>query len=206
MDRELTGYLPPALREVADFQAISAANGPEIALAWEALALVMADQFLDSAGEKGVGMWEKELGLYPKDTDALAARKLRLRAAWDMRPPFTAGWLLEWLKARYGALGAVKAAYDPDRYRLTVRAPYAEGWDHAEAAELLAWVIPCNVAVDWSLTRDARGEHRLYTGFAVRMGRRVTVGCAVPAELDVTYTADENGDILADEAGKRIIE
>lgn len=49
-------------------------------------------------------------------------------------------------------------------------------------------------------------EHRLYTGFAVRMGRRVTVGCAVPAELDVTYMTDENGDILADEAGKRIIE
>lgn len=39
MDRKLLDYLPPVLREVLEFQAINAANEPEISIAWDALAL-----------------------------------------------------------------------------------------------------------------------------------------------------------------------
>lgn len=46
MDRKLLDYLPPVLREVLEFQAINAANEPEISIAWDALALVLANQFL----------------------------------------------------------------------------------------------------------------------------------------------------------------
>ena len=53
MDRRLLDYLPPVLRDVMEFQAINAANEPEISLAWDALALVMANQFLDTADERG---------------------------------------------------------------------------------------------------------------------------------------------------------
>ena len=45
MDRKLLDYLPPVLREVMEFQAINEANEPEISLAWDALSLVMANQF-----------------------------------------------------------------------------------------------------------------------------------------------------------------
>ena len=47
MDRKLLDYLPPVLREVLEFQAINAANEPEISIAWDALALVLANQFLE---------------------------------------------------------------------------------------------------------------------------------------------------------------
>ena len=49
MDRKILDYLPPVLREVMEFQAINEANEPEISLAWDALSLVMANQFLDTA-------------------------------------------------------------------------------------------------------------------------------------------------------------
>ena len=46
MDRKLLDYLPPVLREVMEMQAINAANEPEIAIAWDAITLVLANQFL----------------------------------------------------------------------------------------------------------------------------------------------------------------
>lgn len=57
-----------------------------------------------------------------------------------------------------------------------------------------------------SVTVLQRHEHHLYTGFAVRVGRIVSVGCEIPAALDVTYMTDETGNLLADETGNRIID
>lgn len=57
-----------------------------------------------------------------------------------------------------------------------------------------------------SVTVLQRHEHHLYTGFAVRVGRIVSVGCEIPAALDVTYMTDETGNLLADENGNRIID
>ena len=61
MDRRLLNYLPPVLREVLEIQTINKANEPEIAVAWDALTLVLANQFLDTADENGVSVWEREL-------------------------------------------------------------------------------------------------------------------------------------------------
>lgn len=80
MDRRLINYLPPVLREVLEFQAINNANEPEISIAWDALALLLANQFLDTATEAGVKVWERELRIFPKDTDTLAGRKARIKA------------------------------------------------------------------------------------------------------------------------------
>lgn len=55
-------------------------------------------------------------------------------------------------------------------------------------------------------TRKKNGEIKIYTGFAVRVGRIVSVGCEIPAALDVTYITDEAGNLLADETGNRIID
>ena len=82
-------YLPPVLREVLEFQTINRANEPEISLAWDALTRVLANQFLEDADENGVAIWEKELRLYPKDTDTLEARKARIKAKWNLELPYT---------------------------------------------------------------------------------------------------------------------
>ena len=49
MDRKLLDYLPPVLQEVLEFQAINGANEPELSMAWDALTLVLANQFLETA-------------------------------------------------------------------------------------------------------------------------------------------------------------
>ena len=118
MDRKLIDYLPPVLREVSDFQEINTANEPEISLAWDALALVLANQFLDSATEWGVRSWEQDAGICPKDTDTLETRKIRLKAKWGMQPPYTLPWLRNWLTSICGPTG-----YDAevDAYTITVK-------------------------------------------------------------------------------------
>ena len=93
MDRKLLDYLPPVLREVLEFQAINAANEPEISIAWDALALVLANQFLDTATASGVAVWERELNIRPKDTDTLEVRKARIKALWNLELPYTLPWL-----------------------------------------------------------------------------------------------------------------
>ena len=108
MDRRLLDYLPPVLREVLEFQAINEANEPEISLAWDALALVLANQFLDTADSSGVSVWEKELRIFPKDTDTLEVRKARIKAMWNLELPYTVPWLKNWLTSICGPTGIVR--------------------------------------------------------------------------------------------------
>ena len=105
MDRRLLDYLPPVLREVLEFQTINAANEPEIAVAWDAAALLLANQFLETADENGVAVWERELKIYPKDTDTLEVRKARIKAMWNLELPYTVSWLRNWLTGLCGPTG-----------------------------------------------------------------------------------------------------
>lgn len=102
MDRKLLDYLPPVLRDILEFQTINAANEPEIRLAWEALEQVLADQFLETAGPRGLAVWEKELKLLTKDTDSLKDRRLRIKAMWMMKRPYTLPWLRDWMDGLCG--------------------------------------------------------------------------------------------------------
>ena len=112
MDRKLLDYLPPVLREVLEFQAINAANEPEISIAWDALALVLANQFLDTATASGVTVWERELNIRPKDTDTLEVRKARIKALWNLELPYTLPWLKNWLTGLCGELGHEESIVD----------------------------------------------------------------------------------------------
>lgn len=105
MNRTLLEYLPPVLREVLEFQTINRANEPEIALAWDALALVMANQFLSTATPEGLAAWERELEIYPKDSDTPEMRKARIKAIWNLERPYTLPWLKGWLSGICGTEG-----------------------------------------------------------------------------------------------------
>ncbi len=118
MDRKLINYLPPVLREVAEFKAINNANEPEISLAWDGLDRVMANQFLDDADEQGVSVWERELKIRPKDTDTLAIRKARVKALWNLKTPYTIPWLRQWMT---GVFGEGRHSETLEDYTLTIR-------------------------------------------------------------------------------------
>lgn len=101
-ERHLLDYLPPFLQQVQEFQAVNAANEPEIRLAWQALGRVLGNQFLAEADGGGLAVWERELGIWAKDTDSLSLRRARIKAAWQRQPPYTLRWLRGWLDSICG--------------------------------------------------------------------------------------------------------
>lgn len=148
MDRKLLNYLPPVLREVLEFRAINDANEAEISLAWDALALVMANQFLDTADENGVSVWERELKIYPKDTDTMAARKARIKARWNLELPYSLPWLKNWLTSLCGPTGHEETVAD---YTINIQLDYntlpnADSLA-AEILDMLLTVRPSNMRV-----------------------------------------------------------
>ena len=148
MDRKLINYLPPVLRDVLELKAINGANEPEISLAWDALALVMANQFLDTADENGVAVWERELKIHPKDTDTLEVRKTRIKAMWNLELPYSLPWLKKWLTSLCGPTGHEETVAD---YTINIQLDYNTLPDAdslaAEIMEMLLTVRPQNMRV-----------------------------------------------------------
>ncbi len=98
-NRKLIDYLPPVLRSVADIRAINDVMQAEIDRAWEALKLVMDNQFIESATEESVEIWENELGLYRYDSDTLDVRKNRIKSVLFYKAMYTYRWLIDWMKS-----------------------------------------------------------------------------------------------------------
>lgn len=148
MDRRLLNYLPPVLREVLEFQTINRANEPEISLAWDALTRVLANQFLEDADEDGVAIWEQELGIRPKDTDTMEARKARIKAKWNLKLPYTLPWLRNWLAGVCGPEGYDVSLKD---YTLDIQLDYTTLPDAIqlvdEILDMLLTILPENILI-----------------------------------------------------------
>ena len=191
MDRKLIDYLPPVLQEVADFRAINEANEPEISAAWDGLDRVMANQFLDTADEAGVVKWERELQLYPKDTDTLDERKARIKARWNAELPYTYRWLVNWLQSLCGPDNPAPAV---DGYTLHVSLPSRV--DYAGILDELRRRIPVNlVMVPKILLSEAKSD--IFAGTAVR--------CVIKQQVTVMAEDDDNIMMLTDEGGKVLL-
>ncbi len=156
MDRQLIDYLPPVLRDVAEFRAINAANEPEISRAWESLEQVMANQFIDDADEYGVQMWEQELKILPKGTDTLEARKARIRSQWNLELPYTLTWLRRWITATTNGLPYEMSVKD---YTLAVRLSLVAKDQYGEVAAMLKRIVPANMAISLTLKYNQHFTH-----------------------------------------------
>ena len=147
MDRHLLDYLPPVLREVLEFRTINEACEPEFYLAWNALALVLANQFLETADSTGVSVWEKELCIYPKDTDTLELRKARIKAMWNRELPYTITWLRNWITGICGPEGHIETVSD---YAIDIQLDYSVLPDADRLrTEILDMLLPIRPANMW---------------------------------------------------------
>ena len=146
-------------------QAINEANEPEIKLAWDSLERVLGNQFLEEADSRGLAVWEKELKLTPKDTDTLEERRLRIKAIWMMKLPYSLTWLRNWLDGRCGVGNHTENVID---YTLNIQLDCAAlSGTHQIAAEIkdiLPNIIPANLY--WGFKFQLRMEESLRMGGA----------------------------------------
>ena len=188
MDRRLLDYLPPVLREVMEFQAINAANEQEISLAWDALALVMANQFLDTADEMGVSMWEHELNIYPKGTDTMEIRKARIKGLWNMEVPYTFPWLKSWLSGLCGPDGHEESI---SGYLINIQLDYTKLPEAnnlaAEILKMLLMIRPENMQILMTAFLCSTGA--LHHGAYTELGNRVEIWPRIVNNLESNGTA-----------------
>jgi hypothetical protein len=181
MDRKLIDYLPPVLREVMEFQSINGACEPEFTRAWDSLALVFANQFLDTADESGVRMWEKELKIYPKDTDTLNERKIRIKAMWNMELPYTLTWLRNWVA---GMCKGSESSVSVENYMINVQFD-ATGMENAnsiitEIINQLLKIRPANMEI--TVAADVTGASQHYSALTAGVFIEVYASDAIHGE------------------------
>ena len=195
MDRRLLNYLPPVLREVLEFQAINEANEPEISLAWDALALILANQFLDTADHNGVSVWEKELRILPKDTDTLEVRKARIKAMWNLELPYTVPWLKNWLTGICGPTGHKETISDYSIHiQLDCSALIDVRSQATEILEMLLAVRPSNMQVLMTLFLQSSGA--ICCGACAELAGHMEIWPLVPLEIEVTGGAAGSGALV----------
>lgn len=198
-NRKLIDYLPPVLQKVMDFMAITGAQQPEIEAAWGALDLVMNNQFIDSATEDGVAVWEKELNITPLATDTLEDRKQRIKAAWTYGVVYTYNWLVDWLKNSCGNDNP-----PPTINGYVLRAALPVSVDYLRILDDMRRYVSANVLIDpLILLSKVKAPH--YTGSAFRHSIKQTIQTDAWDTDNVNMLADENDVVLMEEAESKIL-
>ena len=200
LDRKLIDYLPPVLQRVKEFAALTGALQPEIEAAWSAISLVLDNQFIDTATEAGVAIWERELNIAPLASDTLEDRKRRLKTAWAYGVVYTYTWLTNWLSAA----SASKDYSPPTVEDYTLKIEFPADTDYLYMVPYLRQQIPANILLAPRLVL-AKGESSLYIGVALAQAITVTCQCSTAGITGVDYLTDESGNILTDEHGARLI-
>ena len=198
-DRKLIDYLPPVLRSVMEFVATTDAQQPEIERAWDALNLVMDNQFIDTATNEGVTMWEKELNITPLNTETLEDRKRRIKAAWAYGVVYTYNWLVDWLKTSCGETNRLPTI---NAYTLHVALPASA--DYMGVLENMRRYISANVLID-PLILLTKIKMTYFIGAAFRHSVRQQMKTPTWDAGGITMLADENGKVLVEEAGGKIM-
>lgn len=198
LDRKLIDYLPPVLQRVMEFAAITGAQQPEIEAAWDALNLVMDNQFIDTATEAGVTVWEKELNIVPLATDTLEDRKQRLKTAWTYGVVYTYNWLVNWLKTSCGENNPPPTI---NEYTLRVSLPVSV--DYLHILDDMRRYVSANVLIDpLILLSKIKIPH--YTGSAFRHSIKQTLTTEEWDMDNINLLADENSKVLMEEAENKV--
>lgn len=198
LDRKLIDYLPPVLQSVMEFAAITGAQQPEIEAAWDALNLVMDNQFIDTATEAGVTVWEKELNIVPLATDTLEDRKQRLKTAWTYGVVYTYNWLVNWLKTSCGENNPPPTI---NEYTLRVSLPVSV--DYLHILDDMRRYVSANVLIDpLILLSKIKVPH--YTGSAFRHSIKQTLTTEEWDMENINLLADENSKVLMEEAENKV--
>ena len=198
LDRKLIDYLPPVLQRVMEFAAITGAQQPEIEAAWDALNLVMDNQFIDTATEAGVMVWEKELNIVPLATDALEDRKQRLKTAWTYGVVYTYNWLVNWLKTSCGENNPLPTI---NEYTLRVSLPVSV--DYLHILDDMRRYVSANVLIDpLILLSKIKVPH--YTGSAFRHSIKQTLTTEAWDMDGINLLTDENSKVLMEEAENKV--
>ena len=160
--RKLLDYYPPVIASIVDIQRLMAAYQVSIDALWDAVSFLQENQYIDTATDEGVSLWERELGIIPAATDTLNQRKARLRLKWVPSNNFTTKWLHGWLK---DLCGTDVPWPEVEGYTLKVTLPWFASW-WSIFSDLRTYK-PANIILDPNVALPEESGN-LYAGFAMQ--------------------------------------
>lgn len=146
MDRKLVDYLPEYLREYAEEKAALEAAEPELENIWQISEKMLKESFILTEGIYGSGRWEKILKLYPKDTDSLEKRNLRILAKINETLPYTMRTLKRFLTTCVGE-GNFEIFLDEKNFLLDIQILLDHLGKVKEIMEYVEQVTPANLVL-----------------------------------------------------------
>lgn len=150
---------------------------------------------------------ERILGLPVNTAENLEIRRARLLSQLNTHDVVSCLFIKTLAETFIDGAALVEERYAENAFVVTMRVTAVPEQEAISALrQQIEAVKPAHLTAGLLIRFQREAEHCLYTGFAVRTGRHVSVECEIPAELDVAYLTDENGDILTDGAGNRIID
>lgn len=159
---KLIEYLPDILRDIYEFKGICGAGDIELDKLKAALAETVGDNFVKSLSEGGCSRWERMLKLSPKATDTLENRRFRILAAINQDAPYTMRGLRNQLSVLCGE-GGYSAELDAAHYRITIRLALSVKEQFSEVQNLLARILPANIAAAVTLKYNQHSALVRYT-------------------------------------------
>lgn len=158
---DLAKYLPPILKQVEDFQAVSTSENPEFSLVWEAVKNTLKDQFLDDLSIVGIERWENILKL--DGEGSLSDRRLHIKSKVNQDGMYTFEKLKETLATLCGGEDEYTCELKAEEYTLSVRLKLTSTNKFESVRELLNKVTPANLIIDLSLLYNKFKNFTTYT-------------------------------------------
>lgn len=163
MIRRLIDYLPPVIKDVREYQAIMTdGEQAEVSALWDAADAAFNDQFINSATLNGVERWEKILGIKPKGTDILDARKFRILSRLNEQLPYTLPVLKNMLQSLCGEDG-YSVEVQNELYALKVKIALVAKSNFDDVDVLLKRVVPANMIIELQLKYNTWGTLKEFT-------------------------------------------
>ena len=162
MDRKLIDYLPPVIKNAAEFEAIMEAIQPEFVDVETAIINAFNDTFVNDATEVGVKRWESMLNIVPKSVDTLEDRKFRILARLNEQLPYTFRSLDDRLITLCGQNGFTMELFN-DIYTLKIRIELVVKGQYEAVEQLLKRIVPANLVIDLDLRYNQHEKLKNYT-------------------------------------------
>lgn len=175
MRKKLQDYLPEILLKTYEFPLLCDTEQPEFDRLSDAADETLSDQFVETAGERGLARYEKIFGITPMDTDTLDERRFRVLTKINAQLPFSVRRLRQQLATLCGEDG-YKLEVSGGKYTLTVKVALTAKRNQQAVEELLADIVPANMVCTTSLlynqhadlTRFTHAQLALLTHFEIR--------------------------------------
>lgn len=143
-------YAPTKIRGVEDYEKIYAAENPEFRAVYTRLSYVLLDAFVDTCGPRGAERFEGMLGLRASDTDTIAERRDRIRAAMRKKTPYTERRLKEILDTTLGKTQyeeGVLIDLDIQAFALSLGIPAKHIGSAKDLYRMCRRIIPANITL-----------------------------------------------------------